>query len=392
MSKLMKTHISLTRYLYFKDEVKYSLLLSLLDKSDVNCSLFWAYELYYSGYEEELFQYLFCIYFDFYSLINPKFYYSTLVNQYNIWLKTHDTSTIGVIIKNIFILNYTYTIFCLRQHIKLNEQKKLKGRKPKWCDSYKSEYVPLLRCINKRNYNSIYYHIANMKDDILKYSLYEVAKYFENEEKKEIPKEFYDSYEDGLKEALNLIYNNFQHIVLVTIFHLLQYHDISEKKRFIIKLNENEIKSYLDIQNEICKPLWRTLEMKRLYGIHPNIGYFQLCRDSLKHMDDSKFIPEIQDNWLYYARLTPCFKNILDNYENIKINHEKREIEFKDDDDFEDFYDNHGYFEPDEQTRDTQNKVFLYKKECNINDLFKDDKKNIENLNIQFNNSSKFIY
>ena len=68
------TRLTLTRYLYITDEVKYSLLLSLIDKKDIHNVLFWAYELYYSGYDEELFKYIRCIYFDFYALQHPKFY------------------------------------------------------------------------------------------------------------------------------------------------------------------------------------------------------------------------------------------------------------------------------------------------------------------------------
>ena len=43
-----------TRYLYVKDEVRISLLVSILKKSDD--ALFWAYELYYSGFKNELFE------------------------------------------------------------------------------------------------------------------------------------------------------------------------------------------------------------------------------------------------------------------------------------------------------------------------------------------------
>ena len=49
--------IIFTRYLYSKLEVKQSMLISLLDH---NCdeALFWAYELYYSGFQAEVFDYL----------------------------------------------------------------------------------------------------------------------------------------------------------------------------------------------------------------------------------------------------------------------------------------------------------------------------------------------
>ena len=71
--------IIFTRYLYVKDEVKLSLITSLLDKKEK--AIFWAYELYYSGFEIELFNHLWKIYFDFYYTLNPAFYDYFVKNQ-----------------------------------------------------------------------------------------------------------------------------------------------------------------------------------------------------------------------------------------------------------------------------------------------------------------------
>ena len=67
----MTQNIIFTRYLYLKDELKISLLTSLIDKNE-GC-IFWAYELYYSGFENELFDLLWKIYFNFYYTLNPSF-------------------------------------------------------------------------------------------------------------------------------------------------------------------------------------------------------------------------------------------------------------------------------------------------------------------------------
>jgi len=64
--------IIFTRYLYVKDEVMLTLIMSILGKHE--SSVFWAYELYYSGFENELFNLLWKIYFDFYYTLNPSFY------------------------------------------------------------------------------------------------------------------------------------------------------------------------------------------------------------------------------------------------------------------------------------------------------------------------------
>jgi hypothetical protein len=60
-----------TRYLYPKLDVKQSLLLALLDRH-YHEALFWAYELYYSGFQEDTFRYLFSIYETYYQEDNPE--------------------------------------------------------------------------------------------------------------------------------------------------------------------------------------------------------------------------------------------------------------------------------------------------------------------------------
>ena len=69
--KIMDEKI-MTRYLYLKDEVKISLMFSLLNGKDEE-ALFWAFELYHSGFFKELENYLWQLYYDFYFTLNPSF-------------------------------------------------------------------------------------------------------------------------------------------------------------------------------------------------------------------------------------------------------------------------------------------------------------------------------
>ena len=47
----------LTRYLYIKEDVLMSLLISILEKN-YDQGLFWASELYFSGFQEEVVEYI----------------------------------------------------------------------------------------------------------------------------------------------------------------------------------------------------------------------------------------------------------------------------------------------------------------------------------------------
>ena len=61
-----------TRYLYIKNEVEISLLSAILNKKNDE-SLFWAFELYYSGFTNDLLYLIWRIYFEFYATLNPTF-------------------------------------------------------------------------------------------------------------------------------------------------------------------------------------------------------------------------------------------------------------------------------------------------------------------------------
>ena len=65
MNYQIETKFVFTRYLYEKDEVKMALLIAILNKTDD--AIFWAYELYYSGFTDELIELLWKIYYDFYA-------------------------------------------------------------------------------------------------------------------------------------------------------------------------------------------------------------------------------------------------------------------------------------------------------------------------------------
>jgi hypothetical protein len=60
----------LTRYLYNKEEVLVSLDISLLARR-VDESMFWGYELFFSGFAEEVFDHALKIYAEFYETLNP---------------------------------------------------------------------------------------------------------------------------------------------------------------------------------------------------------------------------------------------------------------------------------------------------------------------------------
>ena len=82
----------LTRYLYNKNDVFIVLLVSLLEK-DKERTLFWAFELYHSGFEIEVFEFILKVYREYYEKYNPKFK-RYFLDKYNQWRSIKEYMTI----------------------------------------------------------------------------------------------------------------------------------------------------------------------------------------------------------------------------------------------------------------------------------------------------------
>ena len=125
MSTQNDSKIIFSRYLYLKDEIKLTLLISILNKHE--SALFWAYELYFSGFEEELFEHLWKIYYDFYYTLNPSFQ-DYFIKKYKLWQKPDTTpfeknKIVSSIVNDLLIRPHNLDIFLLR-HSTINYSKK----------------------------------------------------------------------------------------------------------------------------------------------------------------------------------------------------------------------------------------------------------------------------
>lgn len=103
---------TLTRYLYSRIEVKQSLFISLLQK-DVSQSLFWGYELYYSGFQEETFDFVKDIYQEIYEKLNPdiKNFIDKMVSEWNECDNDDKDCNLGSIIYTLALREYDLVAF-----------------------------------------------------------------------------------------------------------------------------------------------------------------------------------------------------------------------------------------------------------------------------------------
>lgn len=109
-----KKHVNplvFTRYLYPKEQVKHSLLIALLEKH-VDEALFWTYELYYSGFELELHEYIYSVYEMFYKSSNSPALGKCLEDLHDKWSKDQaQHHMFGTMIKNLICRPYNVNLF-----------------------------------------------------------------------------------------------------------------------------------------------------------------------------------------------------------------------------------------------------------------------------------------
>jgi hypothetical protein len=117
----MSQHI-FTRYLYYIGEVVNSLHWSILEKQ-CDESLYWVYELYFSGFQEEAFYFI----KEFSNMYNDEIYpqYEAYINkEYQEWKKNQtDHCIIGTIVKMLVQSKVSITnALRIRQNIKIEEK------------------------------------------------------------------------------------------------------------------------------------------------------------------------------------------------------------------------------------------------------------------------------
>lgn len=325
------SNLIFTRYLYLKDEVKIALLLSILNKSDD--AIFWAYELYYSGYKNELFAFIWQIYYDFFATQNPSFaaYLSKKLSSNAI-----EDRLVSSIIQNLLIRSFNTDVFLLRT---ISE-----------CFELDVEN-DLERILENKDYRQLATYILSNKEqkeiDIYKI----VLTYFKltNQQKR-------------INELTNSISNNSMStnvILLANVLSLITFDKSQSKKvNFYVCVDPVEVVQYETIDAvDNLKP-YRILKQACICQIdeHSFQNLFQSFRNQkiqngLKEKYDGwtrRAISEkYSDKWLYHAAFSPIWFNRIKSFKGY-IDYQKNEVKFIDEDWEEAFYNKYN-LEPDEQ-------------------------------------------
>ena len=324
-----------TRYLYLHDEVKIALMVSLLNKS--NASIFWAYELYYSGFEKELFGLLWKIYYTFYYTLNPAFQ-QYFIKKHKDWLKMcasiERDKIICIIVNNLLIRPFNLDVFMLKQTIKTEKPKKTTTTK-------------FLQMLQKNEYVDVAEYILHQCPvDKLVDTLNSVVEYFISKnvslDKTKILKNYISVTRLSLVDIRVLLLSNIMH------YYSLEAGLTMGKKMYII-VDPSDIVMYETITTNDKLAARDILPIACMYNIdeHQCLSLFNTNRNS-------SLLEMYWYHWVYYASFSPIWLDRITKHKGV-LNHIDKKVEFIDDDHMEEFYDQFGY-EPDEQKRETQEK------------------------------------
>ena len=329
----------LTRYLYFLDECLYSLMFALIraQKSSLEEVVFWAGEIYYSGFKDVLWEHIWKMYYDFYAIKYPK--YEKKINKLS---KELDSFKNVIYLLNLmYYAKPCYDVFILRMMNPESPSHAYLGRLPTWLKDLEldKENNKLIRSIHNHKNINVAFYINRTTDYQKTYNA--IKKYYT----------ITHTFKLKNKNLNSINYANKSHILLALICYLRC--DVSEIQQRTIfkKLDDTLLTKEVKFNNDSIEPLYKTLVHKRRFRVSSLIGVFQLERHNTK-MKDYKDILRL--HWDYFAYNTPLWNERI-KLHNGKLDHKKHELIFKNDDDHEAFYEAYNY-EPDEQSKEVQEK------------------------------------
>jgi hypothetical protein len=381
---LPNSNLIFTRYLYIKDEVKLALLISILNKSDD--AIFWAYELYYSGFKIELFDYIWKIYYDFFATLNPSF--EAYLNKV-LKIDFEKDKLVSTIVQDLLIRPFNTDVFFLRTICHLFE---VECKYINSCKSISNLVEQLTIWVDTNDYKSIAQFILNdnenkngfINNKILDTIYNIVIDIFVNlycikVSKQKMLKELQIAQERTTDKKVVLLAK------ILTLFSLKE--QLVKGKNFYIIVEPEDIIPYETIEgsvNDLTNDLrhYRILGVARICGIDDLkcMSLFKLQRDTCKpdtckpdtckpdtcKPDTKDKITDIYfNNWLYHAAFSPVWFNRIKKYRGY-VDYKTQKVEFVDEDLMQMFYKKYGY-EPDEQHQKTTDKCLLLHRENGTN-------------------------
>lgn len=333
--QLPGSNLVFTQYLYIKEEVRLALLVSILNKSDK--AIFWAYELYYSGFKYELLNLIWKIYYDFFATLNPA-YESYLLKKHKELLLCDQQNEyiVSSIINDLLFRPFNSDVFMLRNvcetfiiDINFNNTKET-----------------LKQWITNNDFRSIAQWVLNVNKSIPLQEIYEIClDIFDIKVTSKLTKEFVSATKININNNVILLAK------IMTLFS--RKAELKKGKSIYINVEPEDIIIYEPIFGSNDLRHYKILEIAYMCGIDDfkHLSLFKLTRHKYNLPEKYKY------NWEYHASFSPVWSKRIQQHKGY-TDYNKQKVLFKedpDDDLMQYFYGLYG-LEPDEQKIDVQNK------------------------------------
>ena len=339
-----------TRYLYVKDEVRVALLVSILNKRDD--AIFWAYELYYSGFKNELLGLVWKIYYDFFATLNATFEQYLMKKHREILESESDQDKlVSSIIQDLLFRPFNADVFLLR-NISENFDIEITYHHgtEKIKDTIETRHN-MTQWVANNDYRSISQWIFNVNNNTINIvDIYNICLDIFEENglkltKTKLAKEFLSS----LKLNMN------PNIILLSKIMCLfsKKEQLKKGKSIYINVEPEDIIPYETICGSNELKHYKILEKAYICGIDDlkHLSLFKLKRNKYNLKEKYWY------NWEYHASFSPLWSKRIRQFGGYP-SYTNQKIIFKeepDDDLMQEFYGLYG-LEPDEQSHTVQQK------------------------------------
>ena len=359
-NKLVGSDLVFTRYLYVKDEVCISLLVSILNKSDD--AIFWAYELFYSGFKTELLKLIWKIYYDFFATLNPTFEQYLLKKHKELLVENKEDNNednnedkdrdklISSLIQDLLFRPFNTDVFLLRNASENFEMDIIYHHNAEIITDTTETSINMTQWIKNSDYRSISQWIFNVNNSINIVDIYNICLdiFLENGLKLTKSK--------LAKEFVSILKSNTNHkiILLAKIMCLFSKKaELKKGKSIYINVEPEDIIPYETICGSKELKHYKILEKATICGIDElkHLSLFKLKRSNYNLQEKYWY------NWEYHASFSPLWSQRITKFGGF-IDYTKQKVIFKeepDDELMQQFYGLYG-LEPDEQLLSVQQK------------------------------------
>ncbi len=339
-----------TRYLYIKEEVRLALLIAILNKSDD--AIFWAYELYHSGFKYELINLIWKIYYDFFATLNPAYEAYLLKKHKELVTDTNKTQdrTISSIIQDLLFRPFNSDVFMLRnicENFDIDITYHHESEKITHIDETRHN---MTQWVANKDLRSISQWVLNINKDVIKpVDIYNICLDIFDKEVKLTKNKLEKEFMSAIK--LNM---NSNIILLAKIIHLFSKKaELKKGRSMYINTEPEDIIPYESIIGSDEIKHYRILEKAYMCAIDDlkHLSLFKLTRNKYNIQE------EYWHRWEYHASFSPLWSKRIREFGGYP-DYTKQKVIFKeepDDDLMQEFYGLYG-LEPDEQNQQTQNK------------------------------------